>query len=311
MIDSLSKYCRADVDRVLVDGLSGGGYGAWRMANSYPTRIAKIIPSAAAGSVSGRLNFVHIPIWFATGGKDPNPSPASAQYVLTQMQEVGADIRYTLYPSLGHGVWTNHWNEPDFVPAMNDMHKANPLVFFQKYEFCAGEAINVKIGISAGYYAYEWQKDNVTIATRTGTTNTTLNSSVVITNAGNDITVKQFGTYRVRFKRSAAGAWSEWSPKPAVIKAKVVAAAPPITINGTKSKVLPALDGATTVPLQMPAGFINYEWIRVSDNVKVASTQIYNAPVGVYKAKYDETPGCGPSYSPEFTVITAEWYTKT
>lgn len=305
MIDSLAKYCRADIDRVLVDGLSGGGYGAWRMANSYPTRIAKIMPSASAGSTAGRLNFVHIPIWFATGGKDPDPSPATAQYVLNQMKAVGADIRYTLYPSLGHGVWNNHWSEPDFVPAMNDMHKANPLVFFQKYEFCAGEAVNVKIGISAGFYAYEWQKDNALIASRINTTNTTIDPTVVAINAGNDITVKQFGTYRVRFRRTISSPWSEWSPKPAVIKPKVVAPAPPITVNGLESKVLPAPDGSTTVPLQMPAGFINYDWVRVSDNVKVASTQIFNAPVGVYKAKYDETPGCGPSYSPEFTVISA------
>ncbi len=94
-------------------------------------------------------------------------------------------------------------------------------------------------------------------------------------------------------------------PKPAVIKAKTVAPAPAIAVSGVKSKVLPALDGSTTVPLQMPSGFINYDWRRVSDNVKVSSAQIYNAPVGVYKAKYDETPGCGPDYSPNFTVVNA------
>lgn len=305
MIDSLAKYARANMDRVLVDGLSGGGYGAWRLASSYPQRVAKIMPSAAAGSTSNRTAFVHIPIWFATGGKDPDPSPSQAQYALTRMKEIGADIRYTVYPDLGHSMWYNHWREADFVAAMNDMHKANPLVFFDKKEFCQGEAINAKLGITSGFYAYEWQKDNVTIATRTNGVNKIVNGASIISYTGNEITIKSFGTYRARFKRTSSAAWSEWSPKPAVIKSRTVGAAPAITIAGTKSKVLPALDGSTTVPLQMPAGFINYEWRRVSDNVKVSSSQVYNAPPGVYKAKYQERAGCGPNFSPNFTVVNA------
>jgi predicted esterase len=305
MLDSLAKYARADIDRVMIDGLSGGGYGAWRMADNYPQRVAKIIPSASAGSTTGRFNFVHIPIWFATGGKDPDPSPAQAMNTYNRMKEIGANIRYTQYPDLGHAVWTRHWNEPDFVAEMNDMHKANPLIFFGLSEFCAGQTISTKLGITQGFYAYEWQKDGVIIATRTNGVNTIVNGASVSSFTGNEITVRSFGTYSVRFRRNAASAWSAWSPKPAVIKAKVVQPAPAITINGTKSKVLPALDGATTVPLQMPAGYTNYQWQRVSDNVIVATTQIYNAPIGTYRAKYDETPGCGPSFSPNFTVVNA------
>src|SRR5688500_16273833 len=154
MIDSMAKYVRADIDRLVVDGLSGGGYGAWRMADAYPQRVAKILPSASAGSVTNRARFIHIPIWFATGGKDPDPSPAQAAYSYNRMKDIGADIRYTQYADLGHAVWSRHWAEPDYVAAMNDMHKANPLIFFGQSDFCAGQTINAKIGITAGFYAY-------------------------------------------------------------------------------------------------------------------------------------------------------------
>jgi predicted peptidase len=80
IVDSMVKYVRADNDRLLITGLSGGGYGAWRMVDNYPQRVAKIMPSASAGSVAGRAKFIHIPIWFATGGKDVDPSPATALY---------------------------------------------------------------------------------------------------------------------------------------------------------------------------------------------------------------------------------------
>lgn len=305
MVDSLVKYARLDVDRVIINGLSGGGYGAWRFAAIMPMRIAKIIPSAAAGSTTSRDAFVHIPIWFATGGKDPSPSPATAAYVLGRMKQIGADIRYTQYPELGHAVWYNHWKEPDYFTYMNDTHKANPLVFFQKTDFCSGTSVNTKIGISAGFYAYEWQKDNVTIATKTGSTTSVLNSAVVSAFTGNDITVKAYGSYKVRFKRTSYSAWSSYSPKPALIKVLSSASAAIISINGTRSKVLPALDGSTTVPLMLPAGFSSYQWVRVSDNAVVSASQFYSAPVGVYKARYNNTSGCSFAYSPNYTVPSA------
>lgn len=305
VVDSLIKYVRADIDRLLVNGLSGGGYGAWRMAALYPQRVAKIIPSAAAGAVDNKNLFVHIPIWFATGGKDTDPSPANAQYDLSQMQQIGADIRYTQYPDLGHQVWLNHWAEPDYVPYMNDLHKANPLVFFQHNEFCPGSTISAKLGITQGFYAYEWQKDGATIATATNGVNTVIQPTVVTAFTGNEITVNAYGTYSVRFRRSSTAAWSVFSPKPAVVKVKAPTQTQPITVSGIKSKVLPAVDGSTTVPLQMAPGFINYEWYRVSDNALVATTQVYNAPVGTYKGRYSEQYGCSTTFSPNFDVINA------
>lgn len=305
IIDSLAKYARADIDRVLCNGLSGGGYGAWRIADAFPQRIARIIPSAAAGSTNNRNNFVHIPIWFATGGKDPDPTPAQADYSFNRMKEIGADIRYTRYPELGHAVWYAHWREPDYPAAMNNMHKANPLVFFQRNEFCENEAINARLGITHGFYAYEWQKDSVTIATRTSGVNTIVQPQHVISYTGNEINVKSFGTYRVRFKRTAASEWSLFSPKPAVVKLKTTTITPPITVSGAKSNVLPSLDGSTTVPLQMPAGFLNYQWYRVSDSALVATTQIYNAPVGTFIGRYSEQFGCGTTFSPNYVVVDA------
>lgn len=302
-LDSLTKYVRVDADKVFVDGLSNGGAAAWSMTATYPQRVAKAAPSAAATGSTNYGDFVHIPIWFASGGKDTNPTQGFSEAVYNALKNVGSDIRYTLYPDAGHSVWTYHWNEPDFVPFMNSIHKANPLVYFQRYEFCNDSPINVKIGITAGFYAYEWQKDGVTIATRTNTTNTIIDNSSIISYAGNDITVKSFGTYRVRFKRTSTGAWSAWSEKPAVIKSKPVTQTPLPTVVGNKSIVLPASDGSTTVPLTLPAGYVSYQWYQGA--TVVANTQTYDAPAGSYTAKVVEQYGCGALPSAVFTVVNA------
>lgn len=303
-LDSLIKYARLDIDRVFVDGLSNGGATTWSMTATYPQRVASAAPSAAATGSTNYSDFVHIPVWFATGGKDANPNPSFAQSVYDGLKAAGSNVRFTLYPDLGHSVWGKHWGEPDFVPFMNAAHKANPLIFFQRDEFCPGDPINAKIGITDGFWAYEWQKDGVTIAT---TTNTTVDNIVdgtsIISYTGNEITVKSLGTYRVRFKRTASSDWSVWSPKPAVIRSKPITQTPDIQVDGIRSKVLPAPDGSTTVPLILPAGYVSYQWLQ---GATVVGTQAaYSASTGNYTAKVVEQFGCGALPSSVFTVINA------
>jgi hypothetical protein len=102
-----------------------------------------------------------------------------ASYSELKVSEIGGQIRRSLYADLGHSSWYRHWQEPDFVPYMNDVHKANPLIFFNRFEFCPDSGVNAKLGITAGFYEYEWQRDNETIATRVGTVNTIIKTQYV------------------------------------------------------------------------------------------------------------------------------------
>jgi chitodextrinase/poly(3-hydroxybutyrate) depolymerase len=305
VIDSLVKYARVDVDKVVSTGLSNGGAATWSFACAYPQRVAKVAPSAAGNGNQNWANFIHIPVWFATGDKDTNPSIgyATSSYNINKLN--GGDIRWTRFPNLGHSVWNEHWAEPDFVPWMNDIHKANPLVFFQRNDFCPDSVINTKIGITPGFAAYEWQKDGVLIAKRENNTNTVIDNSSIILYEGNNITVKSFGTYRVRFKRTASGAWSDWSPKPAVIAPKPVTQTPTITINGLKSIVLPAPNGSTTATLQQPEGYFGYTWFNAANDQQIGTSRTLEAGPGSYYAKVVEQFGCGTLPSPTYKVIPA------
>src|SRR5215831_3175157 len=296
VIDSLNKYQSVDVDKVFVDGLSNGGATAWSMTEVYPQRVAKVAPSSAATGGTNYSDFVHVPIWFATGGKDTNPTIGFASGTYNAVKGAGADIRWTLYPDLGHAVWTNHWTEPDFIPYMNDCYKTNPLVYFQRYQYCPDSVINARIGITAGFYAYEWQKDGVTIATSTNGTNTIIDGTSLTSFTGNELVVNAYGTYRVRFKRYSTSDWNLFSPKPAVISPLPVTQTPPIAVDGMRSTVLPSPDGSTTVPALLPAGFAGYQWFQGST---VNSTnQKDTLGIGVYKAKVVVPFGCGSLFSP-------------
>ena len=305
VVDSLAKYVRADVDRLFVNGLSNGGLAAFSIATVHPERVAAAGPSAAATSASNFADFLHVPFWFASGQTDTNPTPGFAATTYNNIKDAGGNIRWTLYPGVGHAVWGLHWAEPGYMNFMSDHHKANPHVFFMRSEYCPDSLVSVKIGISPRYHSYEWQKDNVTIATRVGTTNTIVNGASIVSFEGNNITVRSFGVYRVRFKRTATSDWSAWSPKPAHIKIKGATQTPNISVTGIRSKVLPALDGSTTVPLELPPSFLNYQWVRASDNITISTQRTVVLPVGEYKAKTIEQFGCGSLFSPIFRVVDA------
>lgn len=295
IIDSLAKYAKADVDRVIVGGLSSGGSSTYEFLVSAPKRWAAVTPISNAGLATNDVaSVLSIPIWASNGGLDTNPYPQDVDRIVNQYTLLGGDVRHTFYPNQGHGVWNSFWAEPGYFQYLNDAHKAQPVVLFQHNEWCPGETVNTELLLQPGFYQYEWQKDNVTISGATS----------------NSFTVTQFGVYRARFKRTSTSQWSDWSPRPVTVSQKGATVTPPITIDGMRSNVLPAPDGSTTVPLMVPNNYATYEWRRVSDNALVSQTNTLDAAVGQYKIRVNEQFGCSSVFSDPYTVVNANGANK-
>jgi large repetitive protein len=291
ILDSLAKYCKLDINRVIIDGLSSGGQSSWDFLGAYPKYLAAGMPISAARTdyYATIPNYLHIPLWLFNGGLDRNPDPIMAQSLVDSITHLGGYIKHTLYPNLGHGVWNNAWADTGFIPFMLAAYKSNPLVYFQKTNFCPGTTISAKLGLTAGFFAYQWMKDGVIIPGATS----------------NTYTATQLGTYSARFQRVNGGPWSDWSHTPAVITSNAVSPSPNIQVQGLESIVLPAPDGSTTVPLMEPDGYVSYTWKRVSDNVTVGTQSVFNAPPGTYTATTVAPNSCSSSPSLPFTVVSA------
>ncbi len=291
LMDSLAKYVKLDIDRLTLSGLSSGGQASWDFLQSNSDRWASVMPISAAreDDIPFIPSYITVPIWISNGGLDHNPSPGTATDVYNTYKSLGGNITQSFYPLGGHSIWTNFWAEPGYFPALRAAHKANPLVYFQHNQFCPGDNIDAKMQVQPGFYAYEWDKDGVMIP---GATTNTYNAT-------------SYGTYRIRFKRTAASNWSDWSPSPVVVSQKQPTITPPVQINGLFSNVLPAPDGSTTVPLTVPNIYATYDWRRISDNSLVSTTNNYVASIGQYKVQVTEQFGCSSSYSPAFSVIAA------
>ncbi len=288
VLDSLQKYCNVDPDRVVAQGLSNGGFGALSYSTLYPTRVATTIsasPALVQNLIYRQGNALQIPVYMTSGGLDNNPDPPSAKMFVDSFAAKGGNIRYILYPNLGHNTWSQQWLEPYLVPYWTAAYKSNPLLYFQRSQFCSDSAFTARMGLTPGFYAYQWAKDGGTIPNATSS----------------DYSATQFGSYTARFKRTASSDWSVWSPNPIVITATPGTITPPIQITGISSKVLPATDGSTTTPLELPAGFNAYEWRNATTNAIVSTSRTYAAPAGLVKAR---AFGCNANYS-NFTIIPA------
>jgi len=121
----LVPQVKVDPARVVVSGISSGGYAAWEFASSHPQLTAACVPisGVAIKDKSYATDLLHIPIWLFQGGLDGAPSASVAEDVVSYYKAAGANITYTEYPTLGHGCWDSAWKEAGYFPWVLKAHK--------------------------------------------------------------------------------------------------------------------------------------------------------------------------------------------
>jgi fibronectin type 3 domain-containing protein len=305
VIDYMVVNNKLDQFRVVDNGLSAGGTGTWEMSHINPTYIAASLPMSAASTeyyapaIIEKLKFS--PIWIFQGGLDGNPDPYTTKLVRDAYLNAGGNFKYTEYPNIGHGTWNTAWAEPDFYPFVLRAHSANPWPLTGRKEFCPGDAINITIGLTPGFAQYEWRKDGVLIPGATSNTIIVTGTAV----AGNPA----LGSYSARVRRGTF--WSDWSPTPVVLTIKQPTIPPAISIVGLKSKVIPALDGSTGVPISVPNTYAAYLWQREGSTTTIGTTNSITATTpGDYKVQVTEQFGCSSEFTAPFSVIDANGTNK-
>jgi fibronectin type 3 domain-containing protein/predicted esterase len=290
IVDYMAVNNKLDPFKIGVNGLSAGGQATWAMILRYPNVVTADLPMSAnnlGNSAPQNLPLTKFtPIWNFQGGKDGSPDPNTGQTVYNQEMAAGANYKYTLYPTLGHGTWNTVWAEPDFWPFILRTYASNPWTLFGQTAFCPGVAINVTIGVAPNYNGYQWRRNGVALASTTNTINAT-----------------DTGVYDCRVLRGTI--WSDWSRTPVHITIKQPTVTPPITISGLMSNVIPAVD-YSYVSLKVPSGYATYTWQKVGSSTTIGTDSVLQVTdPGQYKVQVMEQYGCSSSFSAPFTVISA------
>jgi predicted peptidase len=112
MIDEVVKAHDVDPDRIYLTGLSMGGFGTWSIAQQYPDRFAALAPVCGGGNPYLQNRLKDVPAWAFHGRQDKNVPLAFAQQMAGALKSAGGDVRLSVYPDLGHDVWTPTYDNP-------------------------------------------------------------------------------------------------------------------------------------------------------------------------------------------------------
>ncbi|WP_337006064.1 MULTISPECIES: dienelactone hydrolase family protein [unclassified Microbacterium] len=113
LLDEVGATHRIDPSRVSVTGLSMGGFGTWSLAVRYPDRFAAIAPVCGGLWMQSAAPIRHLPVWAFHGDADDVVPIAATEQIVTELEALDADVRFTRYADVGHDSWTETYDNPE------------------------------------------------------------------------------------------------------------------------------------------------------------------------------------------------------
>jgi predicted peptidase len=116
LVDSLLTTGKIDSKRIYLGGLSLGGMGTYDLLARYPHVWAAGFPICGMGNVSNAVKFAKVPLWIFHGGADMVVPVAGSRDYYNALKKLGAKVKYSEYPGVGHNSWDNAFAEKDLLP---------------------------------------------------------------------------------------------------------------------------------------------------------------------------------------------------
>jgi predicted peptidase len=142
MLDRSQDEFGADPKRVLLTGLSMGGYGSYELALMQPDRFAAVVPicggydtprakdheriEALGGALTldeAARKMAHIPFWIFHGALDDAVPPQKSREMNAALKRAGADVRYTEFPQADHNSWDSAYATKELWPWLFAQHR--------------------------------------------------------------------------------------------------------------------------------------------------------------------------------------------
>jgi predicted peptidase len=117
LLHELIRRCPVDTSRIMLTGLSMGGFGTWHCAVENPHAFAAIAPicggQVSATGLSSRVGAIsHLPTWAFHGAKDEVVPIERSIEMVDALRAAGGNVKLTVYPQAGHDSWTETYENP-------------------------------------------------------------------------------------------------------------------------------------------------------------------------------------------------------
>ncbi|MEO9511200.1 MAG: alpha/beta hydrolase-fold protein [Flavobacteriaceae bacterium] len=115
LLQQLKKTHKIDKKRIYVGGLSMGGMGTFELVRRNPRMFAAAFPICGGANPKIYKKLSGLDWWVFHGEADRVvPEKCSATMVYA-MRNKGINVKYSLYPGVGHNSWDNAFSEPDLL----------------------------------------------------------------------------------------------------------------------------------------------------------------------------------------------------
>jgi predicted peptidase len=133
-LDAAIDEFDGDDDRIVLTGISRGGYGVYELAIMEPKRFAALVPvsggitqppalkerlvveSVAAAPdpfAAAAQRLQRLPVWAFHGAKDETITPDQSRHMVEALRGVGGNVRYTEFAEAGHNAWDAAYAMPE------------------------------------------------------------------------------------------------------------------------------------------------------------------------------------------------------
>ncbi|HET7435230.1 MAG TPA: alpha/beta fold hydrolase [Thermoanaerobaculia bacterium] len=129
-LEATIEEANGDRERLLLTGISMGGYGTWTLALREPQRFAALVPVCGGVRVDTVANaarkLAHIPQWVFHGDRDDIIPVSESREMVAALRDAGADVRYTEYAGVRHNSWDRAYADPELVPWLLAQRRGQP-----------------------------------------------------------------------------------------------------------------------------------------------------------------------------------------
>lgn len=106
LLDDLASRWPIDPDRVSLTGLSAGGSAALELAAESTGQIAAVVAVSIDSGPRNPCALTGTAVWILHNQGDERIPVRTPKRIAREIEQCGADVRLTIYPSRGHDAWT-------------------------------------------------------------------------------------------------------------------------------------------------------------------------------------------------------------
>jgi predicted peptidase len=117
-LDATLVQYNIDRDRIVLTGLSLGGYGTWLIGARHPERFSALVPVCGGGSPEDAEVLAHVPIWCFHGDADPVVPVERSREMVAAVRVAGGNVRYTELPGVAHNSWDLAYGDAELIAWM-------------------------------------------------------------------------------------------------------------------------------------------------------------------------------------------------